>query len=1218
MTSLSLDLSRPLNHPHRTRTHTLSLALNKGPEADASGTILEFIVPGCKEHGELQHLAATDHIEFAHPTDNGDPTLMSQRLRRHMTTLSAAIPGVFGPDAHIKVLQAYIEPPADITQASLQNVGRAAIITVENMFDDFVSDPLGVLSGLAVEAGFDYVEYRSEHYIYVSVINDGCQQDLDLVFLLDGSGSIESPVLGGSPGTFEDRVLAFVSQVTSFFTIAENRTRVAVATFATGATVNIFLDDYSDGDELRAAIAEIPYPQGQTYTSLGLRAVRQQILVEERGMRESSKGIPRVLVVLTDGNSQPSYDPKIEASILHDQNVNVFAIGVGTSISQSQLEDIASDPDMHHIFHLRSFSLIGDIVDAMSATTCDAPAVLTAGDTVEASARPCATLFFRPLCGEVTNINIELTSDFGAAIMFVARNNEHPSPFDHDYAVTSTDEVKRLHIMRDADDADPIYIAVQANPDLLSIDQDTGLLPDIAFTLTVYSDIFPGVGSSVVQIDEDLPVGSIIFTPPSTTLADPQPIFEYELVDRDDSQFLVDRSTGVIRLAMPLDRELVATYNLRLSARATALPCLTGALDVVLQVQDVNDNPPVFSQAAYSVTVDEGDARGTTIVRVHATDADQASNAQVFYSLSTRDVPFSIDGETGVIVNTQVLYNEDASEHVLTVVASDGELSTTAVVTITVLPVRCPVGRASPTGTLPCTACASGTYQDGADPVADTCKPCGCGEGQYAQGMCTAERNYDCVRCPDHSSSEPGSTQLSDCQCESGFFKQVTGAGQFVCRACTAQCASGYFESAPCTSERDTTCTRCRSTCPSGQFLTGQCGGESNYECQDCKQCGSGSYIVSPCQTSSDRECATCTSYADCEPGVEFLDGSCPTGFETSSPECRTCETSCESGFYLDGECGGADGSAFPTCRRCTSCLPSQYLVSDCTETQNRVCADCITSCEAGQYLVGECNPLSTVAPRCEACTTAEDCADDEFFDTATPCGGYTTPSCKTCHPSCRTCNGAAADQCTDCSDTQSLHNGECIDECPPGFFSLNGECEECASNCESCSGTRDTCTACDASALLVLHDGECVSTCPSGMFKDYEAGVCRTCKTCSGGTFKVGGCTGASNTQCQVCCFALHRDLSSHECVCVLLICMPTPCFFTHSFTHSFTPSLLHPFTPSLLHSFTHSLVTQPPLDSLGGSLVSLGLHTSLWRHLRSRTESAQSAFPAAQLASN
>ncbi|CAL4132580.1 unnamed protein product, partial [Meganyctiphanes norvegica] len=52
---------------------------------------------------------------------------------------------------------------------------------------------------------------------------------------------------------------------------------------------------------------------------------------------------------------------------------------------------------------------------------------------------------------------------------------------------------------------------------------------------------------------------------------------------------------------------------------------------VVIEVQDVNDMAPVFESDSYHINVAENMAQGSNIVKVHASDADQGSNADVRY-----------------------------------------------------------------------------------------------------------------------------------------------------------------------------------------------------------------------------------------------------------------------------------------------------------------------------------------------------------------------------------------------------------------------------------------------------------------------------------------------------------------------------------------------------------------------------------------------------------
>ncbi len=110
-----------------------------------------------------------------------------------------------------------------------------------------------------------------------------------------------------------------------------------------------------------------------------------------------------------------------------------------------------------------------------------------------------------------------------------------------------------------------------------------------------------------------------------------------------DTSYLYLRTTG------ELDRETVAAYQLNISAVDGGTPARYGYVQVNVTVLDANDNPPVFTLADYSISLDESSPIGTKILRVNATDADEGDNAAVGYYLAEDERRFSVDAETGDI-----------------------------------------------------------------------------------------------------------------------------------------------------------------------------------------------------------------------------------------------------------------------------------------------------------------------------------------------------------------------------------------------------------------------------------------------------------------------------------------------------------------------------------------------------------------------------------------
>lgn len=137
-------------------------------------------------------------------------------------------------------------------------------------------------------AGLDYIAYEAADYYHVSVIPEACHTSLDLVFLLDASGSVELPWYGGRTGNFNNEILAFVKEFTTFFTIGVNDTRVGVVTFASSAQVAFHLNAHSTHSAVEQAIDNIAYVRGDTRTSSGLNGTACPMLWIRRLPKKSS------------------------------------------------------------------------------------------------------------------------------------------------------------------------------------------------------------------------------------------------------------------------------------------------------------------------------------------------------------------------------------------------------------------------------------------------------------------------------------------------------------------------------------------------------------------------------------------------------------------------------------------------------------------------------------------------------------------------------------------------------------------------------------------------------------------------------------------------------------------------------------------------------------------------------------------------------------------
>ncbi|XP_055975002.1 protocadherin-23 [Sorex fumeus] len=153
---------------------------------------------------------------------------------------------------------------------------------------------------------------------------------------------------------------------------------------------------------------------------------------------------------------------------------------------------------------------------------------------------------------------------------------------------------------------------------------------------------------------------------------------EYSLYDGFQSYaapraFLIDPHDGQICVSQDIDRERdPATYDLLVKAKDGG--GLSAQAFVRVEVEDVNDNEPVFNPATYGTSISGQTQPGTEIINVFATDRDSGIYGTVTYELIPGDLSslFTIDSTTGIIYLASSLSHLESTTLWLTVSARDG------------------------------------------------------------------------------------------------------------------------------------------------------------------------------------------------------------------------------------------------------------------------------------------------------------------------------------------------------------------------------------------------------------------------------------------------------------------------------------------------------------------------------------------------------------------
>ena len=149
-----------------------------------------------------------------------------------------------------------------------------------------------------------------------------------------------------------------------------------------------------------------------------------------------------------------------------------------------------------------------------------------------------------------------------------------------------------------------------------------------------------------------------------------------------------------------LDRETESRHDLALICHDSGNEQLTTSVSIIVNVLDINDNPPIFEQKIYSTQLTENNHVGEEVIRVAAVDPDEGLNGRVVYFIddnqylsstslaSNFDQLFYVEPDTGVVKTAVSFDRERGSTVEFKVGAKDRglpSLTSTALVRVTIL-----------------------------------------------------------------------------------------------------------------------------------------------------------------------------------------------------------------------------------------------------------------------------------------------------------------------------------------------------------------------------------------------------------------------------------------------------------------------------------------------------------------------------------------------------
>ena len=265
-----------------------------------------------------------------------------------------------------------------------------------------------------------------------------CNRSIDIVFLLDESGSV-------SPLGFTES-LDFVKNMIEAFPDdklhGKDGTRFGLSTFDGIYRPHFYLSNYTKQSDYLSAISRVFQSSGGTQLGRALGLILNDQFSEERGLRPEVNGVPRILIVLTDGISGD--DVSNPAKNVRDENVVIYGIGIG-SYNLKQLQEIASSES--HVHTLVTFTELDKFISTLTSSTCYEPRPTSLNEAIKTDVEKDRYLYFSFKVNSTLNLELEIVDINGITSVYVSRANPHPYKFDNDLAFERSSQKTKLMVI---------------------------------------------------------------------------------------------------------------------------------------------------------------------------------------------------------------------------------------------------------------------------------------------------------------------------------------------------------------------------------------------------------------------------------------------------------------------------------------------------------------------------------------------------------------------------------------------------------------------------------------------------------------------------------------------------------------------------------------------------------------------------------------------------
>jgi hypothetical protein len=218
-----------------------------------------------------------------------------------------------------------------------------------------VTPVLNAIAGFIVNATGGYLDFLREMKDMFSI---KCYRDIDVLFLMDSSGSVGKANY--------DIMKYFVADIIQSFNVTQ-KSRIGIVSFTFTPTTVVPLAPTTDNNALAARVKDITYFGGGTRTDYALNTALNVLSLHNR---------LRIGILLSDGMSNEPELTLTASNEVHEAGIKMYTFGIG-NIRTDELNQIASDPNSDYSFHISSFnsSSFNEQHLLLATQTCSTPQV---------------------------------------------------------------------------------------------------------------------------------------------------------------------------------------------------------------------------------------------------------------------------------------------------------------------------------------------------------------------------------------------------------------------------------------------------------------------------------------------------------------------------------------------------------------------------------------------------------------------------------------------------------------------------------------------------------------------------------------------------------------------------------------------------------------------------------------------------------------------------